>query len=262
MLYSRYSVRDLVKLEKRRFREEQGVFLVEGKKIFAEAQAAQLEIVQVIVTERFLQQQTDFVHDHKLHQYPLMHVSENNLLRLAGTQTPQGIMAVVTRPLIDLEKVAESQVVIACENIRDPGNLGTILRTADWFGVKSILVSHDGVDPYNDKVVRATMGSLFHLQVYISSSFVADCLALKDHGFAVVVSRPEVGENFAPTTNSKMCLVLGNESEGTSPEIDEVADANYKIPKYGQAESLNVAVSFGIMMSELAPKLFSTGSAK
>jgi len=255
MQYPHYSVHDLSKLEKRRFRDEQGVFLIEGKKVFEEASAAQLEVVQVLVTEKFLQQQTDFVRAQELNKYPMMHISENNLLRLAGTKTPQGLMAVIKKPVVDLEKIADAQVVLACENIRDPGNLGTILRTADWFGIKSVLISSDGVDPYNDKVIRATMGSLFHLNVYVSDSFVADCLNLKDHGFAVVVSRPEVAENFSPQKKSKMCLVLGNESDGTSAEIDEVADANYAIPKYGEAESLNVAVSFGIMMSDLVKKI-------
>jgi RNA methyltransferase, TrmH family len=255
MQYCRYSVRDLVKLEKRRFRDEEGVILIEGKKVVEEAQAAGLEIVQVLVTEKFLQQHSEFFRDQKLNQFAVMHISETNLLRLAGTKTPQGLMAVVKKPEVDLEKVAAAQIVVACDNIRDPGNLGTILRTADWFGVKSILLSRDGVDPYNDKVIRATMGSLFHLDVYVSDSFVADCEALKEKGFTIVVSRPEVKENFVPSPSTKMCLVLGNESEGTSAEIDEIADANYSIPRYGEAESLNVAVSFGIMMNELVQKM-------
>jgi RNA methyltransferase, TrmH family len=255
MQYSRYSVRDLVKLEKRRFRDEEGVILIEGKKIFEEAVTAGLEVIQILVTEKFLQQQTDFVREQKLHQFAMMHLSEANMLRLAGTKTPQGLMAVVQKPVADLHKIAESQVIVACDNIRDPGNLGTIFRTADWFGVQSILVSSEGTDPYNDKVIRATMGSLFHLNIYTSDSFVSDCLALKDKGFKIVVSRPEVNENFVPSASSKMCLVLGNESEGTSPEIDEIADANYSIKRYGKAESLNVAVSFGIMMNELVQKI-------
>lgn len=255
MNYPKYSVHDLIKLERRRFRDDEGVFLIEGKKIFIEAQAAGLEIIQVLVTEKFLQQQTEFVREQKLQQFPIMHLSENNLTRLAGTKTPQGIMAVIKKPSIDLETIASSQVIVACENIRDPGNLGTILRTADWFGVKNILVSSDGVDPYNDKVIRATMGSLFHLNLFISVSFVSDCLVLKDKGFKIVVSRPEVQENFSPQKSSKICLVVGNESEGTTPEVDQIADATYAIPRYGKAESLNVAVSFGIMMNELVPKL-------
>lgn len=256
MQYSRYSVRDLVKLEKRRFRDEEKVFLIEGKKIFTEAKAAGLEIIQVLVTEKFLQQQAEFVREHKLIELPMMHISENNLLRLAGTKTPSGLMAVVKKPDANFEKFAQSQVIVACENVKDPGNLGTILRTADWFGVKNILLSRDGVDPYNDKVIRATMGSLFHLDVFVSDNFVADCAALKKLGFLIVVSRPEEKNAFTPNKSNKVCLVLGNESEGTSPELDAISDANYSIRRYGQAESLNVAVSFGIMMSEVAPKIW------
>jgi len=253
MLYSRYSIHDLVKLEKRRFREEEGVFLIEGKKILAEAQTANLELVQVLVTEKFLQQQTDFVREQHLQQYPLMHVSESNLARLAGTVTPQGIMAVVKKPATTLAQLVNTDFVVVCDNIRDPGNLGTIMRTADWFGVKGMLISRDGVDPYHDKVVRATMGSLFHLQIVVSENLVADCEKLKEAGFLIVVSRPEANSTLPAATNkqNKICLVLGNESVGTSVGIDEIASATMTIPRYGEAESLNVAVSFGIMMSEL-----------
>src|SRR5258708_14940786 len=148
MQYPRYSVRDLAKLEKRRFRDEEGVILIEGKKILEEARAVGLEVIQVLVTEKFLQQQAEFFRQQQLNQYPVMHISETNLLRLAGTKTPQGLMAVVKKPDVNLDDIAAGQIIVACDNIRDPGNLGTILRTADWFGVKNILLSSEGTDPY------------------------------------------------------------------------------------------------------------------
>ncbi|CAN5277047.1 hypothetical protein BH10PAT2_BH10PAT2_2540 [soil metagenome] len=157
----------------------------------------------------------------------------------------------IKKPEMSLEKIAESNMVAVLEDIRDPGNLGTMIRTADWFGIKSILVSSSGVDIYNGKVLRATMGSLFHLNILTSSDLVSDLTELKKRGFQVIVTRPEGKTELHSIKAIKSCVVFGNESLGTSNEVDLLADEVFTIPKYGDAESLNVGVSFGITCFQL-----------
>src|SRR5579859_1301330 len=251
MSYRIYSVKEIAKLEKRRFREEEGVFLVEGKKIVHEAIAAKAQIHQIVASDKFIREQKQFLEENHIDQKFITVIAEHNAQRLADTETPQGIFAVIKKPTLQLGEVLENNIIVAIDNIRDPGNLGTIMRTADWFGVKGLVVSRESVDIYNDKVIRASMGSLFHLQLFVSDSLPEDSRETKAAGFTLVVTRPETSSTFQPNKQQKVCLVLGNESLGTSEEIDQLADVTYAIPKYGQAESLNVAVSFGIILSQL-----------
>ncbi len=250
-MHRHYSVKDILKLEKRRFRDEEGVFVLEGKKLIAEAVQAKVDILQFLATEKFGREQKAFFAEVGILPDKVTYISEHNIQRLSGTQTPSGIMAIAQKHLATLDVIKQTQKVVVFENIRDPGNLGTMIRTADWFGINGIMVSQEGVDIYNDKVLRATMGSLFHMPIYVSHSVIDDLQALKDAGFAVVVTRPESPTTFPQNTQQKFVIVMGNESRGTSKEIDELADFTYSIPKYGHAESLNVAVSFGIALSQL-----------
>jgi TrmH family RNA methyltransferase len=249
-----YSIKEITKLEKRRFRDEEGVFLIEGKKILEEAKKTGVEIRQILVTDKFLREQKEFLKSTSIDQRELTTIADHNAQRLSSTEAPQGIFAVCNKPKVEFEDLIKGDLVVACDNIRDPGNFGTMIRTADWFGVKAIITSSTNVDPYNDKVIRSSMGSLFHLKIYVSSDLESDLRELKKESFIIVSTRPEAKQTaaeFLQRKIPKVCLVMGNESTGTSPEIDAVADTEIAIPKYGQAESLNVAVSFGILLNEL-----------
>lgn len=251
-------LKDLSKLNKKHFRDETGLFLIEGKKIFAEAKAAGAGIQQVLVTGKFLHEQSDFLQENGLTPRDITVIADHNAERLSETQTPPGIFAVVTKPEVSVDTLFEKNFVAAFENVRDPGNMGTMIRTADWFGVNGILTSETSVDAYNDKVLRGSMGSVFHLDVVSSLDFQSDIEELKAHGFTIVVTRPENADkketSFIPKQGQKICLVLGNESLGTSAGIDQLADAFYSIPRLGKAESLNVAVSFGIILHDFQQK--------
>jgi len=245
------SIKDLTKLEKKRFRDDEGVFLIEGKKVFEEAQKAQLNFIQVLATDRFVRENSEFLREHKLNYQDLTVINEHNAERLSDTSTPSGLFAVIKKPEMSLEKLAQSNTIAVLENIRDPGNLGTMIRTADWFGITSILLSSDGVDIYNGKVLRATMGSLFHLNIFTSLNLENDLLDLKKQGFQIIVTRPEGKKPLQSIKAEKNCIVFGNESLGTSSEVDALADEVFTIPKFGSAESLNVAVAFGITCHQL-----------
>lgn len=248
-----YSVKELAKLQKRSFRNKEAVFLIEGKKIIEEAIESGQEIIQLIATDSFKKNNPDFFLDSRLRGNDgLSVISDSNAERLTSSKTPAGIFAVVRQNLTTLEQLKEKKLIAVFETIKDPGNLGTMIRTADWFGADAIITTAEGVDPYNDKVLRSTMGSIFHVPIFVSANLVNDLEKLKSGGFQVIVTRPEVEptNNQPPTTNHR-AIVLGNESLGTSPEVDALADSAFSIPGFGNAESLNVAISFGIVMWEL-----------
>lgn len=249
-------MRVLPKLLQKKYREEYQSFLVEGKRGVIDALRAQAQVSQLIMTRQFTQQHRDYCQQSEVQEYlkrdKVLYVSEPEFGRLSETTTPQGIAAVVQLPQVSLDNFSACTLIAVLEDVRDPGNLGTMIRTADWFGVDGIVLL-GGADPYQPKVVRSSMGSLFHTPIYTSQDYVTDITELKNKGFSVVVTRPELaGTTVAiDTKQQKVCVVFGNEAHGTSREIDQLADTAMSIPKYGDAESLNVAVSFGIVLYEL-----------
>lgn len=242
-----FGLKIISKLNQKKYRSEYGCFIVEGKKGVLDAIASGKEIIELIMTRQFASFEEDFGEN----QEKLI-VDDRDFARLAETVTPSGIAAVVRMPSYTLTDLEKGKFIAVLEDIRDPGNLGTMLRTADWFGLDGILLL-GGADPYQSKVVRSSMGSIFHIPLVISQNPVEDILSIKKAGFEVVVTRPELAnaKQEKSKLGDKIALVFGNESQGTSREIDELADKSLSIPKYGQAESLNVAVSFGILLNQI-----------
>ncbi|HEX7017883.1 MAG TPA: RNA methyltransferase [Patescibacteria group bacterium] len=246
-----YSIKQLAKLTRKSYRDQEGVFLAEGKKIIEEAKNAKADIIQIMATRQFQKLNTEYLRQFGTHQ-PVVEISDSNLARLSGTKTPPGIIAVIKKPTVKLEDILQHQQLAIFEDIKDPGNLGTMLRTADWFGVTGIIVSSAGVDPYNDKVLRATMGSHFHQHIFTSKSLSQDLNTIKRSGYHLIVStlrQKSAQGNQQPS--DKWALIMGNESNGVSQAVERLADSFYTIPGKGQAESLNVAVSFGIILNNL-----------
>jgi RNA methyltransferase, TrmH family len=253
-----YGMKVLPKLLQKKYREEFGCFLVEGKRGVLDAVNSDADVVQLVVTSEFIHHNREYLQDSALNTFftknTVLRVNEVELARLTETTTPQGIVAVVKTPTFSLEKLLSAQHFVVLEDIRDPGNLGTMIRTADWFGVGGILLV-GGADPYQPKVVRSSMGSLFHVPILTSQDITDELEQAKTVGFRVVVTRPELAdgsnENQKIDTKQKVCVVFGNEAHGTSAELDALADQSLSIPKFGNAESLNVAVSFGVVLYEL-----------
>lgn len=242
-----FGLKILSKLNQKKYRNEYGCFIVEGKKGVLDALNSKQEVIQLIMTKQFARDEEEFGENQEKYI-----IEERDFARLAETVTPSGIAALIKMPNYSLESVKKGKVIAVLEDIRDPGNLGTMIRTADWFGLDGILLI-GGADPYQSKVVRSSMGSIFHIPLINSQNPVEDLLSLKKSGFEVVVTRPELAEAKQEKIKfgEKIALVFGNESQGTSREIDELADRSLSIPKYGQAESLNVAVSFGILLNQI-----------
>ncbi len=250
------SVKLITKLQQKKYRQELGCFVVEGKRAVHDALESEAKIEQLIVTDRFIRSEQDFFRSPKTktltQRNEVLEIGENAFVKMVDTVTPQGIAAVVQLPTNTLAMLENAKLIAILEDIRDPGNLGTMIRTADWFGVEGMLLI-GGADPYQPKVVRSSMGSLFHVPLVLSHNINQELETLKKQGFTIIVTRPEIEstKGISPVTSSKQCLIFGSEAHGTSSAIDALADQTLSIPKFGKVESLNVAVSFGIVMHTL-----------
>lgn len=251
-----YGLKTLSKLNQKKYRQEYGCFIVEGKRGVLDAVNSKRSVVQLVATDAFVKQQKEYCEQSEIasffrEQKDLI-VSSSDFSQLTETVTPQGIAAVVEISNSNIDDLKNGRLLVLLEDIRDPGNLGTMIRTADWFGVDGIILA-GGADPYQPKVVRSSMGSLFHVPIFTSQSIVNEISELKNAGFQLVVTRPEVKqtEPLAPLSEQKQCIVFGSEAHGTSDQLDALADRALTIGKFGQAESLNVAVSFGIVLNEV-----------
>jgi TrmH family RNA methyltransferase len=143
-------------------------------------------------------------------------------------------------------------ILVAVDSLSDPGNLGTIIRTCDWFGVDGVLIGRNSVDLYNPKVVRASMGGVFHLRIVDDVDLLSTLSQAKNSGFAVYVTDAGGEAHFDRTNYSrKSVIVFGNEAWGISDQIRSLADVRVAIRRYGAAESLNVAVASGIVLSHI-----------
>ncbi len=247
------NLKNLVKLQQKKYRQEYGLFLVEGRKGIEEALASGQILEQLVMTRQFAE-----LHGEAFLNQPSLIVANTEFHQLTETVNPEGIIAALKLPKAELSMLMNTknaQQIAILEDIRDPGNLGTMIRTADWFGLDGLLLL-GGADPYQPKVVRASMGSLFHLPIIQSQNPGADLEQLKKFGFTLIATRPELADakqtaTLTTLTHTKIALIFGNEAHGTSATIDQLADHSISIPRYGQAESLNVAVSFGILLSQL-----------
>lgn len=234
---SKNKIKWIRSLQLKKNREIEGLFLVEGEKMVHEAiEYCRNQIQYIAHTETFVSEQlSEF--DHQL-------VSEKELEMISTLKTPNKALAVLkitkSRPSID------NQLVLALDDIQDPGNMGTIMRIADWYGIQTIICSKNTVDCYNPKVVQASMGAIFRVQL----SYVDLGKWLKSCKSTIYGALLE-GENIYKKSDlPNGVLLLGNEGKGISKENIQYINEAISIPRYGNAESLNVGVATGILVSE------------
>ena len=227
-------------LKDRKGRKETGCFLVEGRKMVAEALASGFPVEAVLADEARLAELT-LPDDIDVYALP-----EHVLVAICDTKTPQGVAAVV-------RMAAPSRTgrrLVALDGVQDPGNVGTIIRTADAAGFDGVLLSGQCADAYSPKVLRATMGSVFRMNVKVTDDLPGELEALRAQGYAVLSSQLD-GEPFgtvAPGISEPFALVIGSEGNGVSEPVRKLATHRVALPMRGGAESLNAAVAAGIMM--------------
>ncbi|MBT4942338.1 MAG: RNA methyltransferase [Candidatus Magasanikbacteria bacterium] len=238
------------KLHQKKYRYGFGEYIVEGKKGVEEAIKSNKTVALVVVQEDMVKNKDILPLLHKIEDEHLpVHVcSEEDAQRIKTTATFSGIMALVKIDTQSLESFDTTKPIICLDRIQDPGNLGTIIRTADWFGVHNILVSESCVDVYNDKVVRSTMGSLFHTTIVRSVDVVNDVLRLKTVESYGVAGLTLDGGPISKESQEKTIFIFGNESHGIRATFDPMLDYRYTIAGSGKAESLNVGVAAGIIL--------------
>lgn len=233
------TIKYLTKLKQRKFRENEGKFLVEGEHLVEEAKKNNL-LEKVIKLEN-----SQFYFD-----IDSITVSKEVMKKLSDLDTPPNIIGLCK---MKEEKKFNDKIVIL-DGIQDPGNLGTIIRSCVAFGVDTIILSLNTVDLYNPKVVRATQGMLFKVNV-IRKDLMDIIKEIKNNNIPVYTTNVENGENIKDVDETgKYALIVGNEGQGVSGEVSNLADKRIYIPMKKEVESLNVAVATSILLYELDGK--------
>ena len=245
-------MKNIVQLKKKaRERNRQDVFLVEGVKMFREVPRDRL--LQVYASEGFFREES---HRRLLEGCSWELVSDSVFRTISDTQTPQGIICIVRQfhyAPEDLLRGSEggAPLCMALENLQDPGNLGTIVRTAEGAGVSGILLSRESVDLYNPKVIRSTMGSIYRMPFYYADDLGAELRKWKGRGVRLFAAHLEGSVSYEREDYRQPCaFLIGNESQGLTEKTAALADCRIRIPMSGQVESLNAAVASAIVMYE------------
>ena len=245
-------VKNIVSLQKKgKERRQQGLFVIEGRKLFEEVlRDAKDAICEVYVTEAYLENDSQ---RKALAGVSYETVSDNVMKAMAETMEPQGILATVRIPKYDKAKLLkkEDAVWIALEDLRDPGNLGTVLRTAEAAGVTGVILSGNSVDMYNPKVVRSTMGAIFRVPHFYAEDFFGELEEMKRYGVTLYAAHL-LGTQYydEPEYAGRSVILIGNEANGLSEKAAGMADCLVKIPMEGKAESLNAAVATSLFVYE------------
>lgn len=243
-------VKNIIQLNtKSKARKKQGLFVVEGIKMFLEAPREW--VAGVYVSQTFLSIPG---HEKMLEGYSYEVVADSVFFKMCDTLTPQGILTVVRSVSYSLEDVLQKQqnpLIIILESIQDPGNLGTIIRTGEGAGISGVIINKETVDIYNPKTLRGTMGSVYRVPVVEAESLISiveDLKKKKVHVYAAHLKG--TGEMYEMDFSEGCAFLIGNEGNGLSKELADAADTYLRIPMKGQVESLNAGVAASLLMYE------------
>ncbi len=227
-------IKEIRSLDLKKNREKLGLFLLEGERLVGEAEG---HIVYTLASESY-----------RGSIEPNHTVSDRLYARLSNTVNPQGILAVCRMPKNEFKAHSKTPLYIFLENIQDPGNMGTIIRTADAAGADGVFLSKGCVDIYNPKTVRSTMGSLFHIPIYRN----VDIKELIDNMNVVAIGAHLKGDRtpYSVDMTAGTAIIIGNEANGITEELAEKADILVKIPMPGKAESMNAGIAAAILIYE------------
>ena len=230
MSITQAEIKQIRSLREKKFRDELGLFVVEGEKLVQEALDSDFEVVRVLRREQ---------------------IGEAAMARITQLSTPSPVLAVVARPQALAAPAPVRGLCLALDGVRDPGNLGTILRIADWFGAQAVFLSDDCVDLYNPKVIQASMGSLFRVRTS-TADLPALCRRFREEGLPVYGTFLDGEDIYRRELSREGLVVMGNEAAGIRPAVAAEVDAHLLIPSFGGsgAESLNVAVATAVTLSE------------
>ncbi len=244
-------IKSIKKLKDKKYRDIENSYIIEGIKLLKEAIEEKAEIKQIIICDDC--EKTEMISKELMYEiakYNCNYVTSKVFKYLTEVQTPQGILAVIGKTPKEQEIDYTQDIIVALDGIQDPGNLGTILRTVDSIGLTQILVSKETADSFNPKVVRSTMGAIFRVKVIECENLQEKLKEIKKNKYKVVVSSLQTENSLYDIKLNKKVIVVGNEANGVSSEIQEMADEKIKIPMLGKTESLNASVATGVILYE------------
>lgn len=245
--------KELRGLQRRKFREEEGLFLAEGVRVVEDLLASSLGVRWVLTSSSLEDTERGRALTLELERrgIPRREVEEREFARHAGTDTPQGVLAVAEIPRWspeDLLRGPAPRVVLVLDAVQDPGNFGTLVRSAEALGAAGVVALPGTVDPWNPKSIRAAVGSSFRLPI-VAAGWEEAARWLRAEGFELLAAA--VGGEPVKRAGERAALVVGNEGAGVSAEVEDAVDRVVGIPLRGRAESLNVAAAAAILLYEL-----------
>ena len=248
-------IKHVKKLKDKKYRDKSNEYVIEGIKLIKEALQEKAQINQIVICEDC--EKSGILSDdlkYEIAKQECIYVPQNIFKTISEVSTPQGILAIVEKNNIknkDSEIDYNQDIIVALDDIQDPGNLGTILRTVDSIGLKQILVSKGTADSYNPKVVRSTMGAIFRVKIIECEKLSETLKQVKAHKYQVLATSLKTKNSIYDIDYNKKVIVIGNEANGINDELISKSDKLVKIPIYGNAESLNAAISAAILMYEI-----------
>ena len=248
---SNQKVKELVQLQKKaKYRNQAGVFIAEGSRMVLETPKE--DIQQLYISESYFSKGGQEL-DENGFEFEIL--SDSVFAYVSDTKTPQGILAIVKRKNYKLEDIIshENPHLMVLDNLQDPGNLGTIFRTAEAAGVTGIVLSKDCVDIYNPKVIRSTMGAIYRMPFVYVEDILEALKKIKEKGITTYAAHLKGKNSYDKEDYKSACaFLIGNEGNGLRDEVSDMADTWIRIPMEGQAESLNAAVAAAVLMFEAA----------
>lgn len=260
------TIKHIKKLSEKRYRDEKKEYIIEGIKIVEEAIQEKAEIEKIIICQEKMEANEipkelinkidKYKNEYKC-ECECVYVTEKVFKTLTQVTNPQGIIAIVKKSnKMDINY--DEDIIVVLDDVQDPGNLGTILRTVDSIGLKQIIVSKGTADVYNPKVVRSTMGAIFRVNVIEKENIKKAIEEMQKNQYKLVVTLLQTENKIYDIDYNKKVIVMGNEANGVEKDIQEMADVKVKIPMLGKTESLNVSVATGIILYEYVRQKLST----
>ena len=243
-------IKHIKQLKEKKYRDKNGEYIVEGIKLIKEAVQENAEIKHIVVCDGC--DNSEIIESHlkyEMSRLDFIYVPQNIFKIISDVENPQGVLAVIGKKNNEIIDTSED-LILALDDIQDPGNLGTILRTADSVGLKQILVSKGTADIYNPKVVRSTMGAIFRINVVECDNLKESLRKMKNNEYKIMITSLKAKNSIYNTDYKKKIIVIGNEANGVSKEIQSIADEKVIIPMLGKTESLNASVATGVILYE------------
>ncbi|NLC67381.1 MAG: 23S rRNA (guanosine(2251)-2'-O)-methyltransferase RlmB [Clostridiaceae bacterium] len=258
-------IKEIKSLKLRKYRERKGLFFVEGERIVEEALKSGAGIQRIVVAEKAAwdEKLAGLVSIAGARGYEIIKVPESLFRDISDTENPQGVLAVVKMSTHSLKDIIRNSTFtgvgqkrnpgyfVILDEIQDPGNMGTIIRTADAAGFHGVIISNGCVDVYNPKVLRSTMGSIFHLPIHLSGDLAVTLKEVKASNIKIYAAHLKGNKYYYEVDMTQgAAIIIGNEARGISLESEKMTDVLVKIPMPGKAESLNASVAAGLLMYE------------